>query len=239
MNDVLKSLGRALASLGAPGILWLMLWPLLVAVVGWGVVAYFFAPGLVAAMEAWAASGSLPRWIPAAAITGFVGWLLVAVTYLALVVVTTGIVLGAFSMPFVVSHVARQDYPGLERKRGGTLLGSVTNGLAAFAIFAGLALLTLPLWVFPVLWPLLLVGLFAVLNTRVFRYDALSEHASAAEMQVLAAHNRAGFYALGAITAALGLVPIAGFFSPVVGGLAFTQYGLRRLAALRGHAERA
>lgn len=234
MNDVLRSLGRAFASLAAPRILWLMVWPLLVSVVGWAIAGYFVAPGLVAGLEAWAASGSLPAWIPAAAITGVVGWVLVGVAYLALVVVTTGIILGAFSMPFVVSHVAAKNYPGLERKRGGTIAGSIANGLAAFAIFAALAIVTLPLWVFPVLWPFLLVSLFAVLNTRVFRYDALSEHASAGEMRTLAARDRAGFYTLGAITAALGLVPVAGFFSPVIGGLAFAQYGLGRLSALRG-----
>ena len=234
MTDVVKALGRALASLAAPGILWLMIWPLLLSVIAWAVIGYFFAPGLVAGLEAWAASGSLPSWIPAAAITGVVGWVLVGVAYLALVVVSTGIILGAFSMPFVVKHVADQDYPGLERKRGGTIAGSVANGLLSFAIFGALAVLTLPLWVFPVLWPFLLIGLFAVLNTRVFRYDALAEHASRDEMRALSARDRAGFYTLGAITAALGLVPIAGFFSPVVGGLAFAQYGLARLAALRG-----
>jgi hypothetical protein len=234
MNDVLKSLGSALASLAAPRILWLMVWPLLVSVVGWAIVGYFAAPGLVGGLEAWAASGSLPPWIPAAAITGVVGWVLVVVAYLALVVVTTGIILGAFSMPFVVNHVAQKDYPGLERRRGGSIAGSVVNGLVSFAVFAALAIVTLPLWVFPVLWPFLLILLFAILNTRVFRYDALSEHASVEEMKTLAARDRTGFYALGAITAALGLIPVAGFFSPVIGGLAFAQYGLGRLSALRG-----
>jgi len=57
-------------------------------------------------------------------------------------------------------------------------------------------------------------------------------------MRELSARDRAGFYTLGAITAALGLVPIAGFFSPVVGGLAFAQYGLARLAAMRAAGRR-
>ena len=236
MNDVLKALGRAFSSLAAPRILWLMVWPLLLSVAGWAVVAVVFAPDLVAQLAAWAASESLPKWIPAAAITGAVGWLLVLVAYLALVVVTTGVILGAFSMPFVVSFVAERDYPGLERKRGGTFAGSVWNGLAALAIFLALAVLTLPLWVFPVLWPFLLVALFTLLNTRVFRYDALADHASPEEMREIASRDRSGLHMLGAITAAVGLIPIAGFFSPVVGGLAFAHYGLGRLAALRAGA---
>ena len=57
--------------------LWLMVWPLAASVIGWTVIGYVVAPGLIAALEAWAASGSLPAWIPAAAITGVVGWVLV------------------------------------------------------------------------------------------------------------------------------------------------------------------
>lgn len=233
MHEVPKALARAVASLAAPGILWLMVWPLLVSAAVWALVAAFAGPPLVARLAAWAASGNLPAWIPVAAITGIVGWLLVAVAWFALVVTTTGVILGAFSMPVVVSHVAAHDFPGLERRRGGSIAGSLRNGVSAFGLFAVAAVASLPLWIFPPLWPFLFVALFALLNTRVFRYDALAEHASAAEMREIFTRDRAALYALGALTAALGLVPVAGFFSPVLGGLAFAQFGLARLAALR------
>lgn len=233
MDEVPKALARAVASLAAPRILWLMVWPLLASAVLWAGVAAFAGPALVARLAQWAASGNLPAWIPAAAITGVVGWLLVAVAWFALVIATTGVILGAFSMPLVVSHVAKHDFPGLARRRGGSFAGSLWNGVAAFLLFATAAVFSLPLWVFPPLWPFLFVGLFTLLNTRVFRYDALAEHASAAEMRAIFARDRGALYALGALTAALGLVPVAGFFAPVLGGLAFAQFGLARLAALR------
>ncbi len=228
-----KALARAVASLAAPRILWLMVWPLIVSAALWAAVAAFAGPPLVARLAAWAASGNLPAWVPAAAITGVVGWLLVAVAWFALVIATTGVILGAFSMPIVVSHVAARDFPGLARRRGGSFAGSLWNGVAAFLLFAAAALVSLPLWVFPPLWPFLFVALFTLLNTRVFRYDALADHASAGEMREIFARDRGALYALGALTAALGLLPLVGFFSPVLGGLAFAQFGLARLAALR------
>jgi hypothetical protein len=71
------------------------------------------------------------------------------------------------------------------------------------------------------------------LNQRLFVYDALAEHASAAELQQL---RRAGGWPLYLLAALLGLlhfVPLINFFAPVYMGLAFTHYGLDRLNQTR------
>jgi len=49
-------------------------------------------------------------------------------------------------------------------------------------LFALLFAVSLPLWLIPLLWPVLPIALFGYFNQRVFRYDALAEHATAAEI---------------------------------------------------------
>lgn len=83
---------------------------------------------------------------------------------------------------------------------------------------------------------LLSVLLNAWLNRRMFVYDALSEHASAAE---LAWARREGGWPLFAMSALLGLlylVPLVNFLAPIYMGLAFTHYGLDALRRQRGGA---
>jgi uncharacterized protein involved in cysteine biosynthesis len=103
----------------------------------------------------------------------------------------------------------------------------------ALVWLALLVLLSLPLWLFPPLWPLLPVVLFAYLNQRVFRYDALAEHATAWEMKTLFQRYRGDLFLLGVALALAGMIPLLGFFAPVYGGLAFIHYCLARLAQLR------
>ena len=77
------------------------------------------------------------------------------------------------------------------------------------------------------------IALFGYLNQRVFRYDALAEHATSWEMETLIRRHRRELLLLGAVVALSGLVPLLGFFAPVYGGLAFIHYCLARLAQLR------
>jgi hypothetical protein len=93
--------------------------------------------------------------------------------------------------------------------------------------------LTLPLWLVPPLWPVLPVVLFGYFNQRVFRYDALAEHASALEIAEIVRRHRGELFLLGAALALIGHVPLLGLFMPVYGGLAFIHYGLQRLGELR------
>jgi hypothetical protein len=109
----------------------------------------------------------------------------------------------------------------------------VWNSVAALLILAVLALLTLPLWLLPLLWPILPILLFAYLNQRVFRYDALAEHASAAEMDAVISRNRGSLFILGILLSLVSHIPILGFFAPVYAGLVFIHYCLDRLVRLR------
>jgi flagellar biosynthesis component FlhA len=71
------------------------------------------------------------------------------------------------------------------------------------------------------------------LNQRVLRYDALSEHASAEEMQQIFAARRRMLYVMGATLALLAYVPLVGFVAPVLFGLAFIHLLLGELQTLR------
>jgi uncharacterized protein involved in cysteine biosynthesis len=93
--------------------------------------------------------------------------------------------------------------------------------------------MSLPLWL---LGPVgLIAGALnsAYLAQRLFRYDALSDHASADEYRALIQHARGRLFLLGLVLSPLNYVPLVNLFVPVVGGLAFTHFCLRELDGLR------
>ena len=243
MGEILKALLRALASLVHPRMLWLMVWPLLVALVIWITLALLYWSQVATWAQAelqrygvydWTAS----TW-PFTLLAAVLGWVLGLLVFVPLVLVTAVLIIGIFSMPAMVRHVADRDYPGLERRRGGTFAGSLANAAAALLVFLALALVTLPLWLAPPLWPFLPLLLLGYLNQRVFRYDALAEHASAAEIAEVVRRWRGDLFLLGIVLALAGHIPVVGLLMPVYAGLAYIHYCLGRLAQLRAAPTRA
>ena len=90
---------------------------------------------------------------------------------------------------------------------------------------AMLPLLLIPgaLLVLPLLWG-------SWFNQRTFRFDALAEHATPVELQVLIRENRSRFYFAGLGTAAAAHVPLVNLLVPAFTALVFVHVGL---AALR------
>jgi CysZ protein len=84
-----------------------------------------------------------------------------------------------------------------------------------------------------VLAPIVPVVLSAYLTQRLFRYDALSEHASAEEYRAILKTSRGRMYALGFVLALLYFVPLLNLLAPILSGLAFTHFGLAQLCELR------
>jgi hypothetical protein len=83
------------------------------------------------------------------------------------------------------------------------------------------------------LWPLIPLAIFAWGNQKLLRYDALAEHADAAEMARLFRERRGALLTLGLLFALLAYVPFVGFIGPVLFGLAFIRYLLGALQELR------
>jgi len=237
MSGIGAALLFTFANLLHPRILWLMIWPVLIALVCWGAVAVVFWGQLVLWL-----SEILRQWVQIA--TFFITWdasdvavfaakALILVMLVPIIQLTALLILGMFGMPAMVNHVAERRFPQLARRQGGSFGGSAWNSAVALLGMALIGLLTVPLWIFPPLWPLIPVAIMGWVNQRILRYDALAEHADAAEMQRLFALRRGTLYILGVVLALIAYVPLLGFFAPVVIGLTFIHYLLAQLQLLR------
>jgi uncharacterized protein involved in cysteine biosynthesis len=105
--------------------------------------------------------------------------------------------------------------------------------LVAIVIFILLWMVTLPLWLFGLPAVVLPVLLSAYLSQRLFRYDALAEHASPEEFERILERAGMRLYVLGAVLAFIQFVPLLNLFSPVYIGLAYIHFCLRELQQLR------
>ena len=236
--SIFGSLAFGLANLLHPRMLWLMAWPMLVAIGVWGAAAIALWTQLALRLAAW-----LERWLEAAVFFVEVdlgsaalvaAHVLLFLAFVPLVYLTALFILGIFGMQSMVEHVAARSYPQLERRRGGGIAGSGWNGAVALAGLLGLAIASLPLWLLPPLWPVIPIAILGWVNQRLLRYDALSEHAARDEMARLFRERRGELYLLGVLLALVAYVPILGLFAPVWFGLAFIHYLLGALAAARG-----
>jgi CysZ protein len=237
MSTVARSLLFALGNLLHPRMLWLMLWPVLIAVGLWGTVAIFFwaqlAAWLAGLINQWLTTGMLAiQWdMQGAALIGAKA--LILILLVPLIQLTALLILSSFGMPAMVEHVASRSYAQLERRKGGSLAGSLWNSLVALAGMVVLFFASIPFWIFPPLWPLIPVAIVGWVNQRVLRYDALAEHADAPEMRQLFTEGRGSLYLLGAVLALAAYVPFLGFFAPVLLGLSFIHYLLAALEVQR------
>ena len=237
MNPVARSLFYAFANMFHPRMLWLMIWPMLIALTVWGVAAFFLwmrtAVHLAELLRQWVDVNVLFMRFEIGDAMSIVAQVLMVLLFVPIVWFTALLILSTFGMPAMVEHVASRRFPQLARRQGGGIAGSVWNGVVALAGLIGLGLLSLPFWLLPPLWPVIPVAIMGWLNQRVLRYDALAEHATGEEMQRLFSARRGSLYALGAILALLAYVPLVGFIAPVLFGLSFIHLLLGELQALR------
>jgi hypothetical protein len=233
---------RAMLSQLQPAMLALSLLPVLVFALLWG--WFFWATWAYWLTGLDKLLGMLPwvgNWFAHAPGEGS-GWFATTLTVVLMVLIYAMLTLvcaltfvSTFGMPFMLRHVAR-DYPDLARLRGGSIGGSIRNVLGAVAWFTLFSILTLPLWFVPLLGWLVPIFLFGLLNARVLRYDALSEHASVQEMEQMKRAPRLYWRVLGFGGALLNVVPLLWFFSTTLTGLAFIHYGFAALQAQRAEA---
>ena len=238
MIAVFDALARAFRDLFRIKVLWVMVWPILLASLLWLVLAAIFWT----TFSAWIAQGLdwigihvwlnnlEPSWIASGILT-----LINLLLFVPLVLLTALIITALFAMPVLIRLVAERDYPQLQRKNGGGFIGSILNAIVALGIFIAIWVLTLPTWLIGV-GVVVPFAAAAYLNQQLFRYDALSEHASREEMQMLFASHRGAMWSLGIITSLLHFIPLLNLFAPVWAALAFIHYGLSRLEYMRQRA---
>lgn len=235
MISIFDSLARALRDLFSLRVLWVVIWPMLVAILlwlglgiaFWGTFSGWLMQGLeMIGIQVWLAELE-PVWIATAI------QILLHLMFFVPVVMLTALVLTAlFGMPALIRVVAERNYPQLKRENGGGMIGSLWNAVIAIVLFVGLWVATLLLW-----WTGIgLVMPFiaaAYLNQRLFRYDAIAEHANKQEMATLFRTERGGWWGLGLVTGLVQFVPVLNLLGPVYAALAFIHYGLARLEKQR------
>jgi hypothetical protein len=188
MDAVSKALRAAAGSLVHPIILGVLLVPMLIALAIWVAMGWAFWGAWTGLIENFVVGHVSPTWIAPDNFVRLASWIAgtVVLSLLAPLVILTAVLIATiFAMPVLVRHVARRDFSRLEQRHGGTVFGSLWNAVAAIFLFVLLWVVTLPLWLLgPLALPLPLL-LSAYLNQRLFRYDALSDHADADEMALI------------------------------------------------------
>jgi len=214
----------------------LLLWPMLAAVLLWVGAALFFWGNWVASVTQLVQATALQQWVAQGFLSIVAHYLISIILVLLLlpaIYVTALVITAVFAMPVMVNHVAARYYPELELKKGGSVAGSIGNAVIAIAVYCAGWLLSLPLWLFSPFALLLPVILMAYLNQRLFRYDALAEHASHSEYEQLIERSTVKLYLLGTAAGLLQFVPLLNLFLPVYIGLAFIYLCLAELQQLR------
>lgn len=238
MGEVLTAFGRALRSLRAPGMVWHMIWPALVALVLWIVGAIFSWSVLVGAgiewIEGWPLAGEWVRTSEIAAATALVlVKIALVLAMLPLIYLTAAFLVAVFALPMMIERVSRDEYLGLETRHGGSNVGSIANTVWVSALFLVFLLASLPLWLIPGVGLLVSIGLTAWLNARSFGYDALMQHADRDELKTLPRERRESMLLLGGVCALLAHVPFVNLIAPAFSALAFVHFMLEALARER------
>lgn len=227
---VLRAIGRALPLLFNGRLLGrLGLWTL-GAFFAWLAIGVFAFDPATHAIEAMLGSTSTVA-------HAFAG-LFVFLTLVAAAIVTAIVAVATLAMPAIVALVAARYYPDLERRHGGRWQGSVRNAAFTLLMFVPLWLVALLLLGLPPLYLAVSWCLNGWLNQRLFRYDALAEHADPLELVEVPRHIRGRLFALGVIFAPLTLVPIVNLAVPLFAGIAFACLCLDALAHRRAELAR-
>lgn len=215
MRPVLAAFGKAVVSQLHIRMLLLTIMPFVLSVLIWGVVLYFNLQPMYDWVHAYFAGndlfGSVSDWMEVMG-AGFASYVVVPLVamwlFLPLMILTALVFIALFAMPSIIRHVAGRDYPQLERRRGGSVWGSMWRSFYSFIVFALLWVASLPLVLVPPLGLIVQALLWGWLTYTVLSYDALAEHASPEEFHALQKRHRGGLLLIGSVTGVLGAAPM-------------------------------
>lgn len=227
--SIVGALSRAVPILFTARIVGLAVLPLLVAAIVWtGIAIAGWYPLTDALAHFFGASDGAATW------QRFAADVIAVLIFAALAAATALTAIAVLAMPVIVRTVAARHFPGLAAKRGGTFAGGLANAALALAIFVPLWLASLVLLFVPPIYALASLALNAWLTQRMFRYDALAEHAARSEIATVIERSRTRLMGLGLALSPLSLIPLVNIFVlPLYGGIAFTELCLAELEALR------
>ncbi len=228
MGLLIDSFWRAAAYCLRPRVIALSLLPLLlIAVLAWGAGYLWWSSSVAAVQQSLQGSswlGLLWGWLRQFGVDdapSALAPLLVIVAATPVIVLIAVLAVALLMTPALVRLVADRRFPGLERKRGGSLLSSLAWSLGS-TIAAFLALVvSVPLWLVPPLVLVLPPLIWGWLTYRVMTFDALAEHASKEERELLFRRHRVALLAIGVVCGYLGAAPGMVWASGVVFAAAF------------------
>jgi len=266
MSLLFDSFWRAVAYCLHPRVILLSLLPLvLMAALALG-LGYFFWESAIDAVrgvfESWSILATLVGWLEGIGLANLKTVLapMVVVFLSTPVIVVIALLLVATLMtPSMLGLVAKRRFALLERKHGGSMVGSLFGGLWATLVALLALLVSIPLWFVPPLVLILPPLIWGWLTYKVMSYDVLSEHASREERLELIRRHRTSLLGMGVLTGYLGAAPsvvwasgaLAIVFAPVLvpvavwiytlvfafSALWFSHFALAALQALRASRE--
>ncbi len=214
MQLMFNSFWRALSYCLFPRVIGLSFLPLAVMVVAAFGLGYVYWESAVAGVAAWLQATELTQsalnWLDS------VGWASLrsviapmAVLFMAtpVIVVLSLLLVAVFMTPAMVGLVAKRRFVHLQRFHGGSLVTSVLWSVGSTLLAVIALLVSIPLWFIP---PLILVVpplIWGWLTYRVFTFDALAEHATKAERELIFERHRLPLLAIGVISGYMGAAP--------------------------------
>lgn len=264
MHMILDALWRAMTDCLRGRVIAWSLFPLLLVAGMAALVGVFWWDAVVTTVQAWLQGASWLQWLwgwtgQATASASAVAAAVMVVLVISPVMIMLALAIVAVVMtPQMVAVVAERRFPQLQRKQGAGWVGSALWALGSTAVALLALVLSMPLWLVPPLVLVLPPLIWGWLTYRVMAFDALAEHASAAERQTILATHRYRLLLMGVVCGYLGaapslvwasglvfaaafwvLIPVAVWIYALVlafSSLWFAHYGLAALYSVRGDA---
>lgn len=228
MGLLIDSFWRAAAYCLRPRVIALSLLPLLlIALLAWGAGALWWTSSVAAVQQSLQTSswlGLLWGWLRQFGVAdapSVLAPLLVIVAATPVIVLIAVLAVALMMTPALVRLVAERRFPTLERKRGGSLLGSLAWSLGSTAAALLAMVVSMPLWLVPPLVLVLPPLIWGWLTYRVMSFDALADYASKEERVLLLKRHHVSLLTMGVVCGYLGAAPGIVWASGVVFAAAF------------------
>lgn len=214
MTLFFDSFWRAAAYCVRPRVIALSFLPLILMVaLALGLGYYFWEPALDwvrAGLEASSVVNSVWDWLQsvgAGSIKMVLAPLVVIFAVTPVIVVLSLLLVAVLMTPALTNLVAERRFPQLERKHGGSLVKSLLWSFGSTLLAVVALIVSIPLWLVPPLVLVLPPLIWGWLTYRVMAFDALAEHASEPERQLLFKQHRVRLLSIGVVCGFLGAAP--------------------------------
>jgi len=214
MSPLLDAFWRAAAYCLHPRVILWSLAPLVLAGALSFALGWFYWEGAVdlvrRTIEDWSLVAALMRWLDsvgAQQLHALIAPLIIVALAVPLVVLVSLLLVALLMTPAIVELVAARRFPDLERKQGGGWLQGLAWSLVCTVAALAALVLSIPLWFVPPLVLVLPPLIWGWLTYRVFAFDVLATHASAAERRQLMHAQRWPLLAIGVVCGYLGAAP--------------------------------